>query len=68
MSLRDGHQRPVQNLQEVGHFASPLQTTQGSRERSLGTSVRLDVGPMLEAVPLTTTYLPLLTYPRSIYL
>ena len=68
MSLCDGHQRPVQNLQEVRLFASPVQTTQGSRERSLGTSVHLDADPMLEVVPLTTTYLPLLTYPRLIYL
>ena len=68
MSLHDGHQRPVQNLQEVGLFASPLLTTQGSQERSLGTSVCQDADPMLEAVPLTTTYLPLLTYPKSIYL
>ena len=68
MSLRDGHQSPVQNLQEVGLFASPLLTTQGSREWSLGTSVHLDVDPMLEVVPPTTTYLPLLTYPTSIYL
>ena len=68
MSLRDGHQRSVQNLQEVGLFVSPLLTTQGSREWSLGTSVRLDADPMLEAVPPTTAYLPLLTYPRSIYL
>ena len=68
MSLRDGHQRPVQNLQEVGLFASPLPTTQGSREWSLGISVCLDADPLLEAVPPTTTDLPLLTYPRSIYL
>ena len=68
MSLCDGHQRPVQNLQEVGLFASPLQTTQGSREQSLGTSVCLDADPMLKAVPLTTTYLPSLTYPTWIYL
>ena len=68
MSLLDGHQRPVQNLQEVGLFVSPLQTTQGSQEQSLGTSVCLDADPMLEVVPPTTTYLPFLTYPRSIYL
>ena len=68
MSLCDGHQRPVENLQDVGLFASPLQTTQGSREWSLGASVHLDADPMLEVVPPTTTYLPLLTYPRSIYL
>ena len=89
VSLRDGHQRPVQNLQEVGLLVSPLPTTQGSREwslgtpvglfvspflttqgsweQSLGTSVCQDADPTLEAVPLTT-YLPLLTYPRSIYL
>ena len=88
MSLRDSHQRPVQNLQEegllvspvptkqgsgewslgtpVGLFANPFLTTQGSWEQSLGTSVHQDVDPTLEAVPLTT-YLPLLTYPRSIY-
>ena len=76
MSPCDGHQRPVQNLQEVGLFVSPLPTTQGSGERSPGTSVGLfvslgtsvcqDADPMLEAVPPTTTYLSLLTYPRSI--
>ena len=68
MSLCDGHQRPVPNLQEVGLFLSPFLITQGSWEQSLGTSVRLDADPILEAVPPTTTYLPLLTYPRSIYL
>ena len=52
----------------VGLFASPFLTTQGSWEWSLGTSVRLDVDPFLEAVPLTTTDLPLLSYPRLIYL
>ena len=51
----------------VGLLVSPFLTTQGSWEQSLGTSVHQDVDPTLEAVPLTT-YLPLLTYPRSIYL
>ena len=50
----------------VGLFASPFLTTQGSGEWSLGTSVCQDADPMLEAVPLTTMYLLLLTYPRSI--
>ena len=68
MSLRDGHQRPVLILQEVGLPASPVQPPQGSRELSPETTTGLDVNPMLEAVPPTTTYLPLLTYPRSIYL
>ena len=44
---------------------SPLPTTQGSLEQSLGTSVRQDVDPMLEVVP-PATYLSLLTYPRLI--
>ena len=51
-------------LQEVGLFASPLETTQGSRELSLGTSICLDVDPLLEVEPLTMTYLLLFTYPR----
>ena len=55
-----------QNLgTSVGLFVSPFLTTQGSWEWSLGTSVCQDVDPTLEAVP-PTTYLPLLTYPRSI--
>ena len=88
MSIHDGHQRPVQKLQEVGLlvsplpttqgcgkrspgtsvglFVSPFLTTQGSQEQSLGTSICQDADPMLEAVPLTTMYLPLLTYPRLI--
>ena len=45
----------------VGHFL----ITQGSLERSLGTSVHQDVDLMLEAVH-PATYLHLLTYPRSI--
>ena len=49
----------------VGLFVSPFLTTQGSLEWSLGTSVHQDADPMLEAVP-PATYLPLLTYPRSI--
>ena len=51
----------------VGLLVSPFLTTQGSWEWSLGTSVHQDADPTLEAVP-PTTYLPLLTYPRSIYL
>ena len=51
----------------VGLFVSPCLTTQGPWEWSLGTSVHQEADPMLEAVP-PTTYLPLLTYPRSIYL
>ena len=68
MSLCDGHQRPVLILQEVGLPVSPVQPPQGSRELSPETTAHLDADPMLEAVPLTKTYLPLLTYPRLIYL
>ena len=49
----------------VGLFVSPFLITQGSLERSLGTSVCQDADPMLEAVH-PATYLHLLTYPRLI--
>ena len=57
MLLRDGHQGQDQILMEVGLHGSPVQTTQGSRERSLGTSVCLGVDPFVGG-------LLLLTYPR----
>ena len=47
VSLHDGHQRPIQNLQQVGLLVSPLLTTQGSGERSPGTSVGLFASPFL---------------------
>ena len=64
MPCHIGHQGEDQSLKEVGLPAGPVQTTQGSRELSLETTIRLDEDSLLEAVPLTTTYLLLLTYPR----
>ena len=54
----------VEEVQEVGLFVSPLQTTQGPRQLSLGTSICLDVDPLFEVEPLTTTYLLLSSYSR----
>ena len=68
MPFCDGHQGQDKILQEVGLFVSPLQTTQGSSKFSLGTSIRLDADPLLEAEPPMTTYLLLLSYSRLIYL
>ena len=47
MPLRDGHQGQAQVLKEVGLHGSPVQTTRGSREQSLGTSVHLGVDPFV---------------------
>ena len=47
MPLRDGHQGQAQVLKEVGLHGSLVQTTQGSREQSLGTSVRLGADPFV---------------------
>ena len=47
MSVRDGHQGQDQILKEVGLHGSPVQTTQGSREWSLGTSVCLGADPFV---------------------
>ena len=54
----------TRGLQEVGLLVGPVQTTQGSRELSLETSICLDADSSLEAEPLTTTYLLLLSYSR----
>ena len=64
MPLRVGHSGEDQSLQEVGLLAGPIQTTQGSRELSLETSIHLDVDSLLEAEPPMTTYLLLLSYSR----
>ena len=49
----------------MGLFVNPFLITQGSLEQSLGTSVRQDADPKLEAMH-PATYLHLLTYPRLI--